>query len=191
MCILCGRSVGRKEGRGTIISFPLKPEELSPAGLHPCMGASWSITFHAQLTEGDGPSDMPLHKITLTSPLKYPKSLAPLWRRTKVRVHRQTKGWRKKVQVTIATPSRPAGFISKGPSFLPELQESEAIYLHCNTEGLKKSRRRGRRLSPVCAVWFIQFGDPIFVLAMYRTGSMLSQGLPVHWDWVKLNKFIV
>lgn len=60
-----------------------------------------------------------------------------------VQVCNQTKGWGKKVQVAIATLSRPAGFISKGPGFLPELQESEAIYLHCKSVELKKSRKEG------------------------------------------------
>lgn len=160
MCILCGQSIGRKakvERERRMISSHLKPEALSPAGLHPCMGSSWSITSHALVTKGDGASDMSRHENTLSSPLKYPKSLAPLWLRTKVWVHSQTKGWGKKVKVTIATLSRPAGFISKGPCFLLELQESEAIYLHHKTERLEKSKSRGKGAfaSLYCTLIFI------------------------------------
>lgn len=159
MCLLCGQSVGRKakvERERRIISSHLKPEALSHAGLRPCMGSSWSIIFHALVTEGDGPSDMPRHENTLSLSLKYPKSLAPLWLCTKVRVHSQTKGWGKKVKVTIATLSRLAGFISKGPCFLLELQESEAIYLHHKTERLEKSKGRGKGLLPASAArWYL------------------------------------
>lgn len=109
--------------------------------LRHCMGPR-SITFLARPAEGDGPSTARLNEIPLTSPRKHPKSLAPLRLGTKVRVRGPTKGWGRKCWLPRQRCPGRLVLSARGPGFLPELQESEAIYFHCKTEALERGQGR-------------------------------------------------
>lgn len=109
--------------------------------LRRCMGPR-SITFLARPAEGDGPSTARLNEIPLTSPRKHPKSLAPLRLGTKVRVRGPTKGWGRKCWLPRQRCPGRLVLSARGPGFLPELQESEAIYFHCKTEALERGQGR-------------------------------------------------
>lgn len=97
----------------------------------------WSITFLPHPAEGAGPSKTRLNEIPLTSPRKHPESLAPLWLGTKVWVRGRTKGWGRKCRLPGQRCPGRLVLSARGLGFLPELQESEAIYFHHKTEALE------------------------------------------------------
>lgn len=97
----------------------------------------WSITFLPCPAEGDGPSKTRLNEIPLTSPHKHPESLAPLWLGTKVCVRGRTKGWGRKCRLPGQRCPGCLVLSARGLGFLPQLQESEAIYFHRKTEALE------------------------------------------------------
>jgi len=99
-----------------------------------------SITFLPRPAEGDRPSKTWLNEIPLTSPRKHPESLAPLWLGTKVWVRGRTKGWGRKCRLPGQRCPGCLVLSARGLGFLPELQESEAIYFHCKTEALEGRR---------------------------------------------------
>lgn len=120
----------------------------------------WSITFLPRPAEGDGPSKTRLNEIPLTSPRKHPESLAPLWLGTKVWVRGRTKGWGRKCRLPGQRCPGRLVLSARGLGFLPELQESEAIYFHHKTEALEGRRGEAPALLLVFAAGQVRWEQP-------------------------------
>lgn len=135
-----------------------------------------SITFLPRPAEGDGPSKTRLNEIPLTSPRKHPESLAPLWLGTKVWVRGRTKGWGRKCRLPGQRCPGRLVLSARGLGFLPELQESEAIYFHRKTEALEGRHGEALALLLVFAAGQVRWEQP--ARSPGKPGTQRAGGTP-------------